>query len=60
MSLIDRAKATDKNIKGKVQEGVGDLTGDPKLQAEGQEKQAEAKVRNSVEDVKDRVKEITD
>ncbi len=60
MSLKDRAKATAKNIEGKVQEAVGDLTGDPKAQAEGKEKQAEAKVRHIVENVKDEVKKIID
>ena len=34
MSMKNRAKATAKNIEGKVQEAVGDLTGDPKTQAE--------------------------
>ena len=56
MSSQDRAKATAKNVEGKVQEAVGDLTGDPKTKAEGKEKQAEAKVRHTVEDVKDEVK----
>jgi uncharacterized protein YjbJ (UPF0337 family) len=60
MSLQDRAKATAKNIEGKIQEAVGDLTGDPKAQAEGKEKQAEARVRHTVEDVKDEVKKIVD
>ncbi len=60
MSLQDRAKATAKNIEGKVQEAVGDLTGDPKDQAEGKAKQAEAKVRHTVEDVKDEVKKAID
>ena len=60
MSLKDRAKATAKNIEGKVQEAVGDLTGDPKDQAEGKEKQAEAKVRHTVENIKDEVKKIID
>jgi uncharacterized protein YjbJ (UPF0337 family) len=58
MSVKNRAKATAKNIEGKVQEAVGDLTGDPKTQAEGKEKQAEAKIRHAVEDVKDQAKEI--
>jgi uncharacterized protein YjbJ (UPF0337 family) len=58
MSMKDKAKATAKNIEGKVQEAVGDLTGDPKTQAEGKAKQAEAKVRHGVEDVKDQAKEI--
>ena len=35
MSLKDKAKATAKNVEGKVQEAAGDLTGDPKAQAEG-------------------------
>jgi uncharacterized protein YjbJ (UPF0337 family) len=60
MSLKDRTEATTKNIEGKVQEAVGDLTGDPKTQAEGKEKQAEAKARHIVEDVKDEVKKIID
>jgi uncharacterized protein YjbJ (UPF0337 family) len=60
MSLKDRAKATAKNIEGKVQEAVGDLTGDPKAQTEGKEKQVEAKARHTVEDVKDEVKKIAE
>ncbi len=58
MSLEDKAKAAAKNIEGKVQEAVGDLTGDPKTQAEGQAKQVEAKARNVVEDAKDEAKKI--
>ncbi|MGA7935743.1 MAG: CsbD family protein [Kovacikia sp.] len=60
MSLEDRAKATAKNIEGKVQEGMGNLTGDPKDQIEGKAKQGEAKVRHTVEDVKDKAKEMLD
>ncbi|MTJ18749.1 MULTISPECIES: CsbD family protein [unclassified Dolichospermum] len=60
MSVKNRAKATAKNIEGKVQEAVGDLTGDPKTQAEGKEKQAEAKIRHGVEDVKDQAREIVE
>lgn len=58
MSLENKAKATAKNIEGKVQEAVGDITGDPKTQAEGQAKQVEAKTRHVVEDAKDEVKKI--
>jgi uncharacterized protein YjbJ (UPF0337 family) len=60
MSLQNRSKATAKNIEGKVQEAVGDLTGDPQAQAEGQKKQAEASIRHTVEDVKDQVKRMID
>lgn len=60
MSLQDRAKATAKNVEGKLQKAVGDLTGDPKDQMEGEQKQAEAKARHTVEDVKDEVKKVID
>jgi uncharacterized protein YjbJ (UPF0337 family) len=60
MSLEDRAKATAKNVEGKVQDAVGNVTGDPKAQAEGKAKQAEAKVRHATEDVKDEVKKAVD
>ena len=60
MSLKDRAEATAKNIEGKVQEALGDLTGDPKDQAEGKAKQAEAAARNAKEDLKDNVKRDVD
>ncbi|MBC7969390.1 MAG: CsbD family protein [Verrucomicrobia bacterium] len=60
MSLEDRVKATAKNIEGKVQEAVGNVTGDPQAQAEGQAKQAEASGQHTVEDVKDNVKKIID
>ena len=60
MSLQEKAKATAKNIEGKVQEAVGNITGDPQDQAEGKAKQAEAKVRHTVEDMKDEVKKTID
>jgi uncharacterized protein YjbJ (UPF0337 family) len=60
MSLEDRVKATAKNIEGKVQETVGNVTGDPQAQAEGKAKQAEASGQHTVEDVKDNVKKIID
>jgi uncharacterized protein YjbJ (UPF0337 family) len=60
MSLQNKAEATAKNIEGKVQEAVGNLTGDPKDQAAGKAKQAEATVQHTVEDVKDEVKKIID
>jgi uncharacterized protein YjbJ (UPF0337 family) len=58
MSLQDKVKATAKNIEGKVQEALGSLTGDPKTQAEGKAKQVEAAVQHTVENVKDKVKEV--
>jgi uncharacterized protein YjbJ (UPF0337 family) len=60
MSIEDRAKATSKNVEGKVQETVGNVTGNPEDQAEGQAKQGEAEVRHGVENVKDKVKKALD
>ncbi|GAA6615584.1 CsbD family protein [Scytonema sp. NUACC26] len=60
MSLEDRAKATAKNVEGKAQEALGNVTGDPEDKAEGKAKQAESEVRQGVEDVKDNVKKNID
>lgn len=60
MSIQDRAKATAKNVEGKIQEAAGNLTGDPKTQAQGKAKQAEAKVEHTIEDVKDESKKLID
>ncbi|MGL4620446.1 CsbD family protein [Chroococcidiopsis sp.] len=56
MSAEDRAKATAKNIEGKAQEALGNVTGDPEDKAEGKAKQAEGQTRHAAEDVKDEVK----
>lgn len=58
MSLEDKVKAAAKNIEGKIQEAVGEVTGNPQDKAEGKAKQAEAEVGNAVENVKDKAKEI--
>lgn len=60
MSIEDRAKATAKNIEGKAQEALGNVTGDPEDKAKGKAKQAEGEVRHGVEDVKDNVKKNID
>jgi uncharacterized protein YjbJ (UPF0337 family) len=60
MSIEDRAKATGKNIEGKAQEALGNVTGDPEDKAEGKAKQAESEVRQGIEDVKDSVKKKID
>jgi len=60
MSTEDRAKATGKNIEGKAQEALGNVTGDPKDKAEGKAKQSEAQVRHAAEDLKDKVKDAID
>ncbi|PSO51747.1 MAG: CsbD family protein [Cyanobacteria bacterium QH_8_48_120] len=60
MSSEDRAKAAAKNIEGKAQEMVSELTGDPEDKAEGQEKQVEAQAQQAKENVKDEAKENID
>jgi uncharacterized protein YjbJ (UPF0337 family) len=60
MGLEDKAKAAAKNIEGKAQEALGNVTGDPEDKAEGNAKQAEGQVSQGVEDVKDEVKKKID
>lgn len=60
MGLKDKAKATAKNVEGKIQETYGDVTGDPKNQAAGKAKQVEAKVKHTTEDVKDEARKVID
>ena len=60
MTLEDRMKATAKNIEGNVQAAVGKITGDPKDQAEGKAKQAEARMTHATEDAKDKLKDVID
>lgn len=57
MSIENRVEATAKNIEGKAQEMIGDITGNPQDRAEGQIKQKEAKAQHVVENAKDKVKE---
>jgi len=56
MSLENRAKATAKNVEGKVQEQVGKVTDNSRDQAEGKSKQVEAEISQATEDVKETVK----
>lgn len=60
MSAEERAKATAKNVEGKAQEAIGEVTGDPEDQAAGKAKQVEAEARQAKEDVKDNVKQKLD
>ncbi|MFO8041244.1 MAG: CsbD family protein [Sodalinema sp.] len=60
MGIKDRAKATAKDVEGNIEEAVGDLTGNNEAKAKGKSKQAEAKIRHSVEDGKEGVKKTID
>lgn len=53
----DRVEGAAKNLKGKVKEGVGKVTGDAKLKSEGKADQVEGKVQNAVGGVKDAVRD---
>ena len=57
MADNDRIEGAAKNIGGKVKEGVGKVTGDEKLKAEGRAEQVEGKVQNTVGGVKDAINE---
>jgi uncharacterized protein YjbJ (UPF0337 family) len=60
MSTEDRVQATGKNLEGKAQEVLGNITGDPEDKAEGKAKQTQAQGSHAVEDVKDKVKDAID
>ena len=49
----DQIKGKAKDIGGKIQEKVGDATGNRQQQSEGLSNQAEGKVQEKVGDVKD-------
>ena len=51
----DRIEGAARNIGGKIKEGVGKITGDEKLKAEGRADQVEGKVQNTVGGVKDAI-----
>ena len=56
IASMNRAKAVTKNIEGKAQEAIGNMTGDPKDQMMGKAKQVESQARNTAEDIKDKMK----
>ena len=53
----DRIEGAAKNIGGQIKEGVGKLTGDEKLKAEGRADRVEGKVQNAVGGVKDSLRD---
>ena len=52
----DRAKGAANDLKGKIKEGVGKLTGDRDLEAEGNLDQAKGKGQQALGDLKDAFK----
>ena len=55
----DRVKGSAQNMKGKVKEAAGKVTGDAKLESEGRADQVGGKVRNAVGGVKDSIRDAT-
>lgn len=53
IASVNQVEAFTKDIEGKTQEAIGNMTGDPKDQIMGKAKQVESQVRNVAEDVKD-------
>ena len=53
----DRVEGAAKNLKGKVKEGVGKVTGDAKLKSEGKADQVAGKVQNAIGGAKDALRD---
>ncbi|MBZ4487515.1 CsbD family protein [Microbacterium sp. cx-55] len=56
MGLDDKIKNAAEEAVGKAKETIGKVTGNEKLEAEGQADQAKADVKKAGEDVKDAFK----
>ena len=57
MGTDDKMSNAAEDMKGKAKEAVGSATGDDQMEADGKMDQAEAAVKDKVEDVKDAVAE---
>jgi uncharacterized protein YjbJ (UPF0337 family) len=53
IATMNRINAMSKDVEGKTQEAIGNLTGDPKDQMMGKAKQVQSQAMNAAEDVKD-------
>ncbi len=56
MADNDRIEGSAKQAGGSIKEGLGKLTGDEKLKAEGRADKVEGKVQNTVGGIKDTLK----
>jgi uncharacterized protein YjbJ (UPF0337 family) len=56
MGIDDKVKNAAQDAKGKLKEGLGKLTDDAELQAEGKADQAAADVKKAGENIKDAFK----
>ncbi len=49
---------TGEEMKGRIKEGVGDITGDKGLQREGKVDQGSAKTKRAVDNATDKIKDV--
>lgn len=56
MSATDKAKNSAQQVKGKVKETAGKVTGDNRLRRQGKADQVKAKAKKTGEKVKDALK----
>ena len=54
----DRVEGAGKKMGGSIKEGVGKLTGDSKLQAEGKADQTAGGIQNAIGGMKDAVRDV--
>lgn len=57
MGIEDKARNATQDVAGKVKEGVGRLTDNERMEAEGRADQAQAAVKKKVEEAKDAVED---
>lgn len=60
MSTSDRLSNKAEDFGGRAKEATGAVTGDDQLKHEGKVDQAKAGLKDKVEDVKDKVKNVID
>jgi uncharacterized protein YjbJ (UPF0337 family) len=56
----DRIQGSAEQVKGKVKEVAGKVTGDTKLENEGKAEKVAGKIQNTIGGIKDTVKEAVD
>lgn len=56
----DRISGAANQVKGSIKQGVGELTGDTKLQGEGMADKAKGKAQSTVGGAKDAVRDAVD
>jgi len=56
----DKIRGTLEETKGEIKQGVGDLTGDDQLKAEGLLDEAMGKAQQLLGDIKDKIEDIGD